>query len=255
MTFNHIRTICLGLLYLVAASMLAGAQSARKRAELLTSIGASGEDVLNTLEDLVFSVQANPDFQQRLIAVRVCSNEPFAVALALGKGLPFAATVKLEKIGIHKSQIYYLRDTKGCPLSKKNLTYTEYWSVPKDSELPGFIDVALASNVSGFTFIRSDAIAEQDPMEVRTSDLQPLDPVSFDKVLEDLLVRMRAHRESVAVIATSFSRLPQDRGLNQQTRYAAKYLRDHGINPRRIYVRPIRAKSTKYPDITFVGGP
>src|SRR5713226_3771734 len=101
------RTICLALLLIMCCTMALG-QTEKDKPRLLVRLHPSGDDVLNEIYKLGLVVESSFDFKEDRIAVRVCSDEPLPVALSMAKGLPFMTTVKLEKLGIPKSRIYYL---------------------------------------------------------------------------------------------------------------------------------------------------
>jgi hypothetical protein len=224
------------------------------------SFGPNNEDVLNAIFNLggqLVEEKFNP--QEDILAVRVCSNDPLPVALAMANAAPFLAALKLEKRGIPKSSIYYLRN-RNCKPVLNNYVSTDFWLVPKNAEFPEYIEVRRASNLSAYELTRAGALADNPPVEVRSYELNKLTPQSYKDVLQRMVDLMKANKGAVAVIQVPYYKRSSAPELNKRVDDTLEYLKANGILTHRIYIRKIYSGVTapspedvpKYPDIMVV---
>jgi hypothetical protein len=132
--------ICFGL-RTVGQSKVNNSAELFKRYETAASVSRVYEDVLSLT--LLPSTKNNSG-----IAIRVCSREPFGIALATASADPFLFANRLiEAFAYRPDQIMFLK-SEDC-LSSKHLEYpvTEIWSIPPDAELPSHTEGVNASQV------------------------------------------------------------------------------------------------------------
>lgn len=254
------RLICSAFLLLMFCSLGLG-QNKNDRPRLLMSFGANNEDVLNAIFNLGGQLaEANFNPQEEILAVRVCSNDPLPIALAMANSAPFLTTLKLEKRGIPKSSIFYLRQNKNCKSIPNDYVSTDFWLIPKNAEFPEFVEARRASNLSGYELTHAGFLAEVDPVEVRSSELEKLTPQSYNLVLKRMVDLMRKNKSAVAVIQVPYYRRSSTAELNKRVRDTLEYLKVNNIADHRIYVRKMYSGNTmaspedepKYPDIMVV---
>lgn len=251
------RSICMGLLLTMWCGVAVG-QTEKDRPRLVVRLHASGDDVLNAIYKLGLIVESSFDSKEDTVAVRVCSDEPLPVALSMAKGLPFVTTVKLEKMGIPKSRIYYLRQSRGCRVRPNDYALTEYWLIPKNAEFPEFDEAAGASRLSGYQLTNADYLAKEEWFEVQ--ELEQLTAQSYRMVLNRVLKQLKQNRSAVAIIRVPYYRLSPTVELKLRVRQTLDYLKVNGIANHRVYVRRIYSGSRqpspnyepKYPDIFLV---
>jgi hypothetical protein len=160
------------------------AQTDDARPSLLTVLDATGSDVLNAIYKLGLGLEASFRPGSDTFAIRVCSADPVPVALAVAKGDPFQTTLKLDKLGIPKASMYYLRQERKCQLVRDNYARTEYWLVPADAGLPEFAEARRASALSGYELTRADYLLPEELFEVSAKGLDKLTPQTYTAVLE-----------------------------------------------------------------------
>lgn len=251
------KTIFLSVLLIVWCAMAVG-QTEKDKPRLLARLDARGEDVLNEIYKLGLVVEASFDFKEDAIAVRVCSDDPLPVALSMARGLPFVTTVKLEKLGIPKSRIYYLRQSRGCRMWPNNYALTEYWLIPSNAEFPEFDEAARASSISGYQLTNADSLTKGEWFEGDT--LGQVTPQSYKLVLDKVLKHLKQNKSAVAIIRVPYYRLSPTVDLKTRRRQTLDYLKVNGIASHRVYVRriysgsrpPFRSDEPKYPDIFLV---
>lgn len=245
---------------LLMLAMLANGQSENHQPILLGSFGASDEDVLNSISILEGRlVQANFNPNESFLVLRVCSNDPMLVALSMSKSEPFLTTSMLEKHGIPKSSVIYLRQNKTCKPLLKNYASTDFWIVPKSAELPEFIEARKASNISGNQLTRAGFLQEEKLVKAISSGMVSLTPQSYKAVIEKIVDFLESSKSAVVVIRVPFYRFSSAVELNRNVRETQRYLRGRGIAQHRIYVKKIYSGSSfapedepKYPDVLVV---
>ncbi len=251
------KTICLGLLLIVWSTVVVG-QTEKDKPRLLSRLDPRGEDVLNEIDKLELVVKSDFDLKEDTIAVRVCSDDPLPVALSMAQGLPFVTTVKLEKLGIPKSRIYYLRQSRGCRVWPNNYALTEYWLIPRNAEFPEFDEAVEASCLSGYQLTNGDSLTKEEWFEIDT--LEQVTPQSYDLVLDKVLNQLKQNKSAVTIIRVPYYRLSPTAELKARLRHTLDYLKVNGIASHRVYVRriydgsrpPFHGDEPKYPDIFVV---
>lgn len=227
-------------------------------ARLLGTFGPNDSDVLNLLYKLGLALKPIFDSKEDYFVVRVCSNEPMPVALALGSGAPFLTTLRLEKIGISKSRIFYLRQNRGCKISPNNTAVTDYWFIPKGAEFPDFLEARRASNLAGYQLTHADNLEKGDRAEV--GEVEHLTPQSYRIVLDEVIKLLANNKSAVAIIQVPYYRRSITDELNKRVIETQRHLKANGIANYRLYIRKIYQGATiphgidtpKYPDIFVV---
>jgi hypothetical protein len=251
------KTIYWGLLLIMWCTVVVG-QTEKDKPSLLARLDPRGEDVLNEIYKLGLVVKSDFDLKEDTIAVRVCSDDPLPVALSMAKGLPFVTTVKLEKLGIPKSRIYYLRQSRGCRLWPNNYALTEYWLIPRNAEFPEFDQAVGASCLSGYQLTNADSLTKEEWFEVDT--LEQVTPQSYALVLDKVLKQLKQNKSAVTIVRVPYYRLSPTVELKTRLRQTLHYLKVNGISNHRVYVRriysgsrpPFHSDEPKYPDIFLV---
>jgi hypothetical protein len=227
---------------------------------LLASFDSKSDDVLNGIYNLGAILESTFVAQEETLAVRVCSTDPLPVALATAKGAPFLATINFEKLGIPKSQIYYLRQDRNCTFAVNDYVLTEYWVVYKGNELPEFIEALRATSLSGHELTRANFLLGEDRSEVRSPKIEKLNPASYSGVLDKVVNLMKEDRSALTVIAVPYYKYSPLIELNRRTREMQLFLKTNGVAGHRIFIKkiysgqwlPSSKDSPQYPDITIV---
>ena len=214
-----------------------------------------GDDLLNTLYKLSLEVQGSFDPKEDNFAIRVCSNDPLPLALPLASGDPFLTTIKLEKAGVPKARIYYLRQNKNCSLAANGYAPTEYWLVPKGAQFPDHVEARSASNLLGYQFTHHDQLEKGDRHEI--DEIQTLTPKSYAEVLEKVVALLKENKNAIAVIQVFYYTRSPSAELNKRVNETRRYLTSNGIAQYRIHTKrmnwgPYSSSPEKYPDIFVV---
>lgn len=245
------------LLTLFCCQAVGGSRA--EQPKLLGTFDADDSDPLNMIYRVGSILQPNFDVHEDRFAVRVCSDDSLPVALAMASGLPFVTTLKLEKLGIPKSRMYYLRYSKNCQARVLDYALTEYWLIPKDAEFPPFDESTRASNLSGKKLTVAGTLGKEEPFEV--GEVQLLTPDSYRGVLETVVRQLKENRTALVVIQVHYYKRSRTLELKSRVRETEKYLRSNGIAGHRIHVKRIYSGISpasdqyepKYPDIVIVG--
>ncbi|HKV33768.1 MAG TPA: hypothetical protein VJP89_05595 [Pyrinomonadaceae bacterium] len=214
-----------------------------------------GDDLLNLLYNLSLEVQGSFDPKDDNFAIRVCSNDPLPLALPLASGDPFLTTIKLEKAGVPKARIYYLRQNKSCSLAANGYAPTEYWLVPKGAQFPDHVEARSATNLLGFQFTHHDQLEKGDRHEI--DEIQNLTPKSYAEVLEKVVALLKEHTNARAVIQGFYYTHAPSAELNKRVTETQRYLTSNGIAQYRIHTKrmnwgPRSSAPEKYPNIFVV---
>lgn len=226
------------------------------QARLLSSIGNEGGDLLNMLYKMGLEVQAAKfDPKEDTFAIRVCSNDPLPLALPTAAGAPFLTTIKLEKLGVPKSRIYYLRQNTKCAIPANGFALTEYWLVPKGAELPEYVEARSAANLLGQQFTHWGGVEKGDRSEVGETEL--LTPQSYAAILEKIVALLKENKNAIAVIQVRYYKRSSPSDLDKTLAETQNYLRNNGISPyrvhtKRIYWGPSPSAPEKYPNLFVV---
>jgi hypothetical protein len=228
--------------------------TAAPQARLLSAIGNEGGDLLNMLYKVGLEVQAKFDPKEDTFAIRVCSNDPLPLALPTAAGAPFLTTIKLEKLGIPKSRIYYLRQNTKCAIPANGYALTEYWLVPKGAELPEHVEARSAANLLGQQFTHWGGVETGDRLEVGETEL--LTPQSYAAILEKIVALLKENKNAIAVIQVRYYKRSSPE-LDKTLADTQNYLRNNGISPyrvhtKRIYWGPSPSAPEKYPNLFVV---
>lgn len=205
-----------------------------RKARILSAFDNQGGDLLNLLYKIGLEVQGSFDPKQDTFAIRVCSNEPLRIALPLAAGAPFLTTIKLEKLGVPKSRIYYLRQNKSCALSVNGFALTEYWWVPQGAEFPEHVEARSADNLVGTQFTHRGGVEKGDRTEV--GETEWLTPKSYAAILEQVVALLKEHKNAITVIEAPYRRSSSSE-LKKRLAETESYLKRNGISSYRIQTK------------------
>jgi hypothetical protein len=140
---------------------------------------------LHSLEDNAAYVVDSAGREGR-VAVRFCSKEPLAIAVAIASGDPFALTPILQTVyGLKPDRIVYLRSEE-CLGRNREVAATELWAVPKGAQLPSSVE-SIKSNE-----IRIESIPRKSTLEKGTR--------RYRKATRELISRLRTTKEGVGIV-------------------------------------------------------
>lgn len=225
------------------------------QARLLAAMGNEGGDLLNMLYKIGLEVQASFDPKEDTFVIRVCANDPLPTALPLSAGAPFLTTIKLEKAGVPKSRIYYLRQNKRCVIPKDGYALTEYWLVPRGAEFPEHVEARSAANLMGQQFTHRDGVEKGDRLEIE--EREHLTPKSYAAIQERIVALLKENRNAIVVFEIHEYKGFSTPEINKTLAETQSYLRRNGVSPYRIHTRrihwgPYSTDPEKYPDIFVV---
>ena len=204
---------------------------------MLSAFGPGGGDLLNMLYKIGLELDYSVDREADTFAIRVCSNEPLRIALPLAAGDPFLATAKLEKLGIPKSRIYYLRQ-RNCAISANGYARTEYWLVPKGAEFPVHVEARSAANLLGYQFTNWGEVERSDGDRYEVDDkIENLTPKSYTAVLDKVVALLKEHKNAVTVIEVRHYAHSSSAELRKRVAETQNYITRNGISPYRIYTK------------------
>lgn len=225
---------------------------------MLAAFGNEGGDLLNLLYKMGLEVDSTFDRSADTFAIRVCANEPLRIALPLAAGAPFLTTIKLEKLGIPKSRIYYLRYNKNCAIPQHGDAFTEYWLVPKGAEFPDHLEARSAANLLGYQFTNWGQIEKGDRYEV-DDDIEWLTPQSYAATIEKVVALLKQHNNAITVIEVPYYTRSSSLQFNKRLAEAQSYIRRNGIasyrlHTKRFYAGPVShtPANQQYPNIFVV---
>lgn len=223
------------ILFFICSSILQAQVKAKIKAEkpyLITTFYPMGEDFLEAISNYEFSFSTT--FESKgLLAIRICSKDPMPVALATASGRPFWVTSMLEKKGFSKARMIYLRQDKNCKLENDQEALTEFWSVPRDTELPEFAESRKAQDLSVYELAQSEELT----------------PALYKSALDKLIDVLRKDRRATAIVHIPYYPKSVSLEMNKRISFTLKYLSDNGIGGYRIYVRKFSLGAR--PDATF----
>jgi hypothetical protein len=228
------------------------------KARILSAIGNEGGDLLNMLYKIGLEVHGSFDPAADTFAIRVCSNEPLRIALPMAAGDPFLATIKLEKLGVPKSRIYYLRQNRNCAIPKNGYALTEYWWVPKGAEFPEHVETRSAANLLGYQFTNWGQVEKDDRYEV-DNDIEWLTPQSYAAILDKVVAQLKEHKNAITVLEVPYYTHASSAELKKRLAETQSYIRRNGIasyrlHTKRFYRGPVShtPKKDQYPNIFVV---
>ncbi|HEV8427235.1 MAG TPA: hypothetical protein VGQ41_04940 [Pyrinomonadaceae bacterium] len=216
----------------------------------------TGDDGLNMLYRMGEELEASFNPKEDYFAIRVCSNDPLPIALPMAVGVPFLTTIKMEKRGVPKSRIYYLRQNKNCQLPTNGYAQTEYWLIPKGAEFPVYVEARNASNLTGIQFVHRDTLEKGDRSEVEEK-IDEVTPQTYAAILEKVVALLKEHKSATTVLEVFYYKRSSPAELNKRVADTTNYLRRNGISQYRIHIKrvysgPDSPNAEKYPDIFVV---
>jgi hypothetical protein len=187
-----------------------------KRYEHSASGHRTGEDVLTLTLSLTRKDRA-------MVAVRVCSKEPLAFALATAGADPFQIA-ELVAGGPEYSpeQVVFLR-ADDCLSKFPSATATEIWAIPAGASLPPHVEALKSNEVKLITLGK------------RPANRGVLD---YRSAVSELIKNLRANPTSKGVVLGYFLERPSP-VLRRRLREVRKILEQSGLPPNRYLVRPI----------------
>jgi hypothetical protein len=230
------------------------------KARILSAIDNQGGDLLNMLYNIGSEIQGAFDPAADTFAIRVCSNEPLRIALPLAAGDPFLTTTKLEKLGVPKSRIYYLRQNRNCAIPKNGYALTEYWWIPKGAEFPEHLEARSAANLVGHQFTNWGQVEKGDGDRHEVDDqIETLTPKSYAAILEKVVAQLKEHKNAITVIEVRSYARASSNDLKKRLTETQSYFSRNGISPYRIHTKQLYwgpksrdLKSDQYPNIFVV---
>lgn len=230
------------------------------KARMLSAFDNEGGDLLNMLYKIGLEVQGSFDPAADTFAIRVCSNEPLRIALPMAAGDPFLAATKLEKLGVPKSRIYYLRQNRNCAIPKNGHALTEYWWVPKGAEFPEHLEARSAANLLGYQFTNWAQVEKGDGDRDEVDDqIETLTPKAYAAILDKVVALLKEHKNAVTVIEVRSYAHASSAELKKRLTETQSYLRRNGIASYRIHTRrfywgptSFDRESDAYPNIFVV---
>jgi hypothetical protein len=140
---------------------------------------------LHSLEDNAAYVVDSAGREGR-VAVRVCSKEPLAIAVAIASGDPFALTPIFKTVyGLKPDHIIYLRSEE-CITPNAEIAATELWAVPVGAKLPSSVE-SIKSNE-----IRIESVPKNSTLEKGTR--------GYREATRQLISRLRTTKSSVGIV-------------------------------------------------------
>lgn len=242
---------------LIVFSSIGFAQNIEK-ATLLGSFDVNAEDLLNEIDKAGMKVEKTFNSQSDILAVRVCSNEPLPIALALSAGAAFVTTSRLQGFGIPKSNMYYLR-YNNCRVRSHNYGATEYWFVPKNAEFPAFVEARRVSHISGYEMTHAGFVGTREPFDPRSAQSEKLNPELYEQTLQRISKLLKDNKGAVTIIILPQYKLAPTAELNKRVGYTLNYLTQRGVARHRILIKKIypgyvieSGNEPRYPDISVV---
>ena len=228
------------------------------KARMLSAFGNESEDLLNLLYKIGLEVDAGFDRREDTFAIRVCSNEPLRLALPMAAGDPFLAAIKVEKLGVPKSRIYYLRYNKNCVIPRGGFALTEYWVVPRGAEFPEHLEARSAASLLGTQFTNWGQIEKGDRHEV-DNDIQTLTPQSYAAILDKVVALLKENKNAIAVFEVRYYAHSSSPELRKRLAETESYVKRNGISSYRIHTKRFRwgpksydRQSDAYPNVFVV---
>lgn len=233
-------------------------QTSKTQATLLGTFGPDDSDLLNLLYKIGLILESTSNSSEEIFAVRVCSNDPMPVALAMGSGAPFLTTLRMEKLGIPKSRMFYLRQNKGCRVMSNQSALTEYWLIPKDAEFPSFVEARRASNLLGYQLTNAGDLEKGDRSEI--GEVKQLTQQSYRFILDEVIDLLNKNKSAILIIRMPYYKRSMGYELYNRVVETQKYLKVNGIANHRVYLKklyqgvivPAGIDAPKYPDLYIV---
>jgi hypothetical protein len=222
---------------------------------MLSAMGPEGGDLLNMLYKVTQEVDSVFDRKEDTFAIRVCSNDPLPLALPAAAGAPFLTTIKLEKLAIQKSRIFYLRWNKNCAIPANGYALTEYWLVPKGAELPEHLEARSAASLEGQQFTHWGGVEKGDRTEI--GETEQLTPQSYATILQKISTQLKEQKNAIVMIPFRYYKRFASTELNKTLAETVRYLERNGISSSRIHTKridygPSPTAPEKYPDLFVV---
>lgn len=235
------KAIILGLL-LCSGTVLPGQQRKQPEAKLVRSPFVGG-DVMHVIQESALDLKEYASGPDDMVAVRVCSKEPLAVALSIATASPFIMLEYLEHYGFSRERVLFMR-SEDCLGDNPAIAVTEFWAIPKGAAPPPSVEA-----------IRSS----QTQLEVVRTEDTIKSARGYQAALQQLIAKLRAKPEAEGVVVGLYYKNPSP-ALERNLRKAQRVLEQKGLPADRFYIRatPLLSEQadnepeTKYPSLFVV---
>ncbi|HEV7903689.1 MAG TPA: hypothetical protein VGO96_07600 [Pyrinomonadaceae bacterium] len=182
--------------------------------------GAAQHRIAEDLLTLKLSVNSEA---RAKVAIRVCSKEPMAFALATAGANPFLIADRLVNAYAYSPErVVFLRSEDCLSTDNASEPVTEIWAIPEGGSLPPQVE-ALGSNQVRLTPLGKEQVNRG------TRD--------YEAALQKLIRRLRANPSSAGVVFGYFLERPSP-ALQRRLREVARTLERSGLARGRYLVRP-----------------
>lgn len=208
---------------------------------LLKKFNNTGDDVLESLDNLFWDIKYDIVNNDSLLIVRVCSKDTLPIAVELVSYDIIGVIKRYIKMGIPEKNIYFLRNDKKCKSNTKFYTKTEYWLVKKDAELPAFVEIANAKNLIAREIV----------------DLTPTKNQSFSSFVQKIVDELKSDKTALVVItyddSGEFLSKKVYLKLKKNVNFILNALNTSKIGKSRVYSRQIWGRTNEiYPNVTII---
>lgn len=227
-----------------SAALLAAQESVKPKAKLVRSPFVGG-DFLHVIEESALDLKEYANGPADMVAIRVCSKEPLAVALSTATASPFIMLDYLEHYGFSRDRILFLR-AEDCLVNNPAIAVTEFWAIPKGATPPSSAESIKSSQA------RLEVVRTEDTIKSGKT---------YRAALRQLIAKLLAKPEAAGVVVGSSNENPSPT-LAKNLRVARKALKQSGLSGDRYFVRltpPNGVASAhpsdpepKYPDLFVV---
>ncbi len=218
-----------------------GQESKQPEAKLVRSPFIGG-DVMHVIQEAALDLKGYASGSDDMVAIRVCTKEPLAVALSIATASPFIMLEYLEHYGFSRERVLLLR-SEDCLGNNPTIAVTEFWAIPTGAAPPSSVES-----------IRSS----QAQLEVVRTEDTIKSAKGYRAALQQLTAKLRARPEAAGVVVGTYYEHPSP-ALEQNLRKAQRVLKQNGLPEDRFYVRatPLLGEQaeepkSKYPSLFVV---
>lgn len=253
---------CLIFVILVFCQLATG----QNKPVLLADISPNWDDLSELINhDVVDSVEYRMEKDPNsLFAVRICSPDPLPITFAsINRGQFLARQIikpRLERLreqwlpGTYAAEMYFLRNTKECK-STKGETHVEYWYVPSCADLPEFVEISKADDITlqYLTFSSKNFNGELISQPV-TGEHPLLTPEYYKIVVNKVKELLIKNKTAYLLIETNASGRGA-RNVQIKVNKLKSLLNQIGIGNHRIFIKKSGWEDSTedlYPNLTLV---
>ena len=239
------------LLFLAAAAFAVPSfsqqpQSARSGAVLLARAPGPAVGFADTLNQVLNGASAGLKQKNVSVAIRTCSPSVLATSLPLSDGFPLVVAEELRKAGFTPDRILYLRQADDCRTNRRYRT--EYWLVPDGAQLPPYLELRRASQISAYLFI-GDSFSESGSRITYYGQNRILTEETFEQMLDEAAKQILRDSSSLFIVVGD---LKGGAAAKNAKRIVAGLIK-RGVAPFRILERAaVSSAGAKYPQSWLV---